>query len=297
MNMRANPALRLLGYSDNDRLIIIHTDDIGMCHASIQAYIELMESGLVFSGATMVPCSWFPRVAEFCRRNTFTDMGVHLTLTSEWDNYRWSPISTSLQDSGMLDGEGYFYRSTEEAQIHGEPQAVQLELQAQVNRALSAGIQVTHIDTHMNTVAHPKFVNSYIELALQYKIPFLFPRQDETGFRKLGIDAETAQLAAKLVMYLEDKGVPLVDQATGLDLAKPNERLDYAKLLVSNLEPGITHFIIHPSLDTPELRAITPDWQSRVADYQTFIDDELRQHLNNIGVQVISYNTLKSLIN
>jgi predicted glycoside hydrolase/deacetylase ChbG (UPF0249 family) len=295
--MRANPALKSMGYSDKDRLMIIHTDDIGMCHASIQAYIKLMDSGLVFSGATMVPCSWFPKVAEFCRRNTNADMGVHLTLTSEWDNYRWSPISTSLLDSGLIDEEGYFYRTTEEAQINGEPQAVQLELQAQVNRALSAGIQITHIDTHMNTVAHPKFVNSYIQLALQHKIPFLFPRQDEAGFRKLGIDAETAQLAANLVISLEENGVPLVDEATGLDLDKPNERLDQAKQAISNLKPGITHFIIHPSLDTPELRAITPDWQSRVADYQTFMDDELREHLKYTGVQLISYNTLKSVFN
>jgi predicted glycoside hydrolase/deacetylase ChbG (UPF0249 family) len=294
--MRANPTLKSLGYSDTDRLIIIHTDDIGMCHASIQAYIELMDSGLVFSGATMVPCSWFPRVAEFCRQNADADMGVHLTLTSEWDNYRWSPISTSLLDSGLIDGEGYFYRTSEEAQIHGEPQSVQLELKAQVNRALSAGIQITHVDTHMNAVAHPNFVNSYIQLALQHKIPFLFPRQDEAGFRKLGIDAETAQLAANLVISLEENGVPLVDEATGLDLDKPNERLDQAKQAMSNLKPGITHFIIHPSLDTPELRAITPDWQSRVADYQTFKDDELREHLKNTGVHLIGYNTLKSLI-
>jgi predicted glycoside hydrolase/deacetylase ChbG (UPF0249 family) len=294
--MRANPVLKLLGYSDTDRLIIIHTDDIGMCHASIQAYIELMNSGLIFSGATMVPCSWFPKVAEFCRRKSDADMGVHLTLTSEWDNYRWSPISTGLHDSGMIDGEGYFYRSTEEAQTHGDPMAVQSELQAQVNRALIAGIQVTHVDTHMNTVAHPKFVNSYIQLAIQKKIPFLFPRQDEAGFRELGIDAETAKLAANLVLSLEESGIPLVDQATGLDLDKPNDRLDQAKQAISNLEPGITHFIIHPSIDTPELRAIAPDWQSRVADYQTFMNNELRKHIENVGVQVISYKTLKSLI-
>jgi predicted glycoside hydrolase/deacetylase ChbG (UPF0249 family) len=295
--MHPNPVLNKLGYSNKDRLIIMHTDDIGMCHASIQAFTLLSDHGLIFSGATMVPCSWFPNVAALCRQNPDADMGVHLTLTSEWDNYRWSPISTSSSTSGIVDEEGYFYRSTEEAQTHGDPEAVQVELQAQINRAIRAGIQVTHIDTHMNTVAHPKFVNSYIQLAKKYKIPFLFPRQDEAGFRKLGLDAETAQLASKLVTSLEEIGIPLVDQATGLDLDKPNERLEQAKQAISNLDPGITHFIIHPSIETPELKAITPDWQSRVADYHTFMDEKLIQHIKHAGVQVIGYKTLKSLLN
>ena len=293
--MRENPILKKLGFASDDRLLIIHTDDIGMCHASIQAYSELFENGLIFSAATMVPCSWFPKVAEYCRKNPNADMGVHLTLTSEWDNYRWSPISTSLTESGMIDEEGYFHRSTADTQIHGNPEAVQEELQAQVNRAFHAGIQVTHIDTHMNTVAHPKFVTSYIQLAIQNKIPFLFPRQDEEGFKQLGIDADTAQLAAKLVLSLDESGIPMVDHATGLDLDKPNDRLDQAKKAINELEPGITHFIIHPSIETPELKAITPDWQSRVADFYAFMNDELNQHIKDLGVQVIGYKTLKSL--
>jgi predicted glycoside hydrolase/deacetylase ChbG (UPF0249 family) len=294
--MRANPILNMLGYSNDDRLVIIHTDDIGMCHASIQAYSELLENGLISSGATMIPCPWFPKVAEYCRQKSNADMGVHLTLTSEWDNYRWSPISTSLRESGLVDEEGYFYRSTEEAQTHGDPEAVLVELQAQIDRALGAGIHVTHIDTHMNTVAHPKYVNSYIQLAIQYKLPFLFPRQDEAGFKKLGIDAETAQIAAKLVHTLEDSGIPLVDHAAGLDLDKPKDRLEQAKQAISDLQPGITHFIIHPSIETDELKAITPDWQSRVADYHSFMDDEIRQHIKKVGVQIIGYKTLKSLL-
>jgi predicted glycoside hydrolase/deacetylase ChbG (UPF0249 family) len=294
--MRPNPLLKKLGYSNEDRLVIIHTDDIGMCHASLQAYSELVNNGLISSAATMVPCSWFPHVALFCRQNINTDMGVHLTLTSEWDNYRWSPISTSQVESGMIDNEGYFYRSAEEAQVYGNADAVQIELQTQLIRALNAGIEVTHLDTHMNTVAHPKFVNAYTQLALKYKLPFLFPRQDEAGFIKLGIDSETAQLAAKLVVSLEELGMPLVDHASGLDLDKPFNRLEQAKQALGELRPGITHFIIHPSLETPELKAITPDWQSRVADYQTFMDDKLRQHINDLGVHIIGYKTLKSLL-
>jgi predicted glycoside hydrolase/deacetylase ChbG (UPF0249 family) len=294
--MNSNPILKRLGFSNTDRLVIIHTDDIGMCHASIQAYSELIDFGLISSGATMVPCSWFPQVAIFCRQSAKADMGVHLTLTSEWDSYRWSPISTRDINSGMIDMQGYFYQSSEETQLKGESEAIQAELKAQLDRAVTAGIQVTHLDTHMNTVAHPKFVASYIQLAVQNKLPFLFPRKDEDGFRQLGMDSEIASIAARYVSYLEEQGIPLVDHAAGLELDKPFNRLEQAKQAMSALPSGITHFIIHPSIDTPELKAITPDWQCRVADYQTFMDDHLRKHINNIGVQIIGYRSLKELL-
>jgi predicted glycoside hydrolase/deacetylase ChbG (UPF0249 family) len=293
--MNPNPILNKLGYSNNDRLVIIHTDDIGMCDASIQAYSELIEFGLISSGAAMVPCSWFPQVALFCRQNLEVDMGVHLTLTSEWNTYRWSPISTHQLDSGLIDAEGYFHRRSEDTQAQGDPEAVQLELQSQLERAIAAGINVTHLDTHMGTVAYPKFVTGYIQLAIQHKLPFLFPRTDENGFMQLGMDQVTASIAVNYVDTLEEQGIPLVDHATGLELDKPFDRLEQAKQAMSNLPAGITHFIIHPSKETPELMAITPDWQSRVADYQTFMDNRLRLHIENEGIQRIGYKTLKEL--
>lgn len=294
--MNPNPVLKKLGFSNDDRLVIIHTDDIGMCHASIQAFAELVDFGVISSGATMVPSSWFPQVVAFCRQHPKVDMGVHLTLTSEWDNYRWKPVSTRHMSSGMIDAEGYFYRRSEETQLNGNPEAIQTEIQAQVERAVSAGIEVSHLDTHMNTVAHPKFINSYIQLAMQYRLPFLFPRQDEAGFRKLGLDSEIASIAAGLVNSLEEQGIPLVDYASGLDLDKPINRLEQAKQAMSNLPRGITHFIIHPSIETSELKAITPDWQCRVADYKTFMDEKLHTHIEGIGVHIIGYKTLKNLL-
>jgi predicted glycoside hydrolase/deacetylase ChbG (UPF0249 family) len=244
----------------------------------------------------MVPSSWFPQVAIYCRENSKVDMGVHLTLTSEWNTYRWSPVSTRSIDSGMIDTEGYFYRSSEETQLKGDPESVKIELQAQLDRAISAGIEVTHLDTHMNTVAHPIFVTSYIQLAIQYRLPFLFPRQDELGYRRLGMDAEIASIAANYVSYLEEQGLPLIDHAAGLELDNPFNRLDQAKQALSDLPIGITHFIIHPSKETPELMAITPDWQSRVADYRTFMDENIRKHIDNIGIQIIGYKSFKDLL-
>jgi predicted glycoside hydrolase/deacetylase ChbG (UPF0249 family) len=295
--MKPNPALAKLGFSNTDRVVIIHTDDIGMCHASALAFSELIDFGLISSGATMVPCSWFPHVAAFCQKIPKTDMGVHLTLTSEWDYYRWGPLSSRSTDSGMLDNEGYFYRTSEEVQANGDPSAIQKELQAQINQALSAGIDVTHIDTHMSTVAHPKFIGGYIQLAAQFGLPFLFPRQDIIGYQQLGMDAETASFAVGFIDQLEEQGIPLIDNVAGLYLDQPDNRLDQAKQALNILPPGITHFIIHPSKDTPELRAITPDWRSRVADYETFSNEKLLQHIITLGIHVIGYRPLKELMN
>ena len=223
-------------------------------------------------------------------------MGVHLTLTSEWDSYRWGPLSTRNRNSGRMDADGYFYRSAEEVWANGDPDAVNTELHTQFEQAINAGIIITHLDTHMNSIAHPKFIASYIQLAIQEKLPFLFPRLNEAGFIGLGFDGEIATIATHSVGVLEEQGIPLVDNVTGLYLDKPLNRFEQAKQVLNDLPVGVSHFIIHPSIDSADLRAITPDWQSRVADYQTFMDENLRKFINNIGLHVIGYKTLYNLL-
>lgn len=294
--MNPNPVLRKLGFADDDRVVIIHTDDIGMCQATVSAFAELVDFGLISSGAVMVPCPWFPQVAAYCRQHPQVDLGVHLTLTSEHDHCRWGPISTRDPASGLIDEEGYFYRQSEQVQEHGDAAAIQLELQAQVDRALGAGIDVTHIDTHMGAVAHPKFIPAYVQLALQQGLPPMILRLDEAGWRKMGMDSETAAIAAQFVQQLEAQGLPLLDHLVALPLDQPTDRVELAEKTFGSLPPGLTHFIIHPAQDTPELRAITPNWQGRAADYQAFTSGELRDYVKNSGVQVIGYRALRELM-
>lgn len=295
--MDSNPVLKKLGLADSDRLVILHADDVGMCQASLTAFADLVDFGLVSSGATMVPCPWFPSVVAYCRQHPGVDLGVHLTLTSEWEGYRWGPLSTRNPASGLLDGEGYFHHRSEGAQEHADPGAVQVELDAQVARALTAGIDVTHLDTHMGTVAHLKFVACYVQLALQHALPPMIPRLDEAGWQEFGMDGEMAALAAGFVAQLEAQGVPLLDHVAGLPLdEEPGDRLALAKQQLDTLPPGLTHFIIHPATDTPELRAITRSWRSRVADYETFRSDQLRDCVRDSGVQVIGYRMLRDLM-
>jgi predicted glycoside hydrolase/deacetylase ChbG (UPF0249 family) len=288
--------LNELGFAGDDRVVIIHTDDIGMCQATLSAFADLIDFGLISSGAVMVPCPWFPRVAASYRGNTAVDLGVHLTLTSEWDGYRWGPISTRDTDSGLLDDEGYFYHRSEDVQAHGDPAAVGLELETQVARALDAGIDVTHVDTHMGTVAHPKFISAYVRLGWEHRLPVMILRLDEAGWRAIGMDQETAAFAAQSVRQLEEQGLLLLDHLVGLPLDRPEDRMAQAKAVFDSLPPGLTHFLIHPAQDTPELRAIAADWPSRVADYETFMSDELRDYVRNSGVHVIGYRALRELV-
>lgn len=297
--MHPNPALRKLGFANDDRVVIIHADDIGMCQASVAAFADLWDFGFVSSGATMVPCPWFLGVVTFCREHPGIDMGVHLTLTSEWATYRWGPISTRDPSSGMIDEEGYFFHTSDEAQEHGNPEAVQRELQAQIERALCNGLTLTHIDTHMGSVAHPKFMSGYIQLAMEHHLPPMIFRLDEVGWQELGFNAETATFAAKMVIQLEEQGLPLLDHVRMLALDQAGtvqERIVYAKEVFGNLPAGLTHLIIHPSKDTPELRAITSDWMFRVADYEVFLNKDLRHHVKNSGIQVIGYRVIKELM-
>jgi hypothetical protein len=295
--MEPNPVLRKLGFSDQDRVVIIHTDDIGMCHASLAAYEQMVEIGIISSGATMVPCSWFPATADFCRQHPQVDMGVHLTLNSEWDAYRWSPISTCDLASGLIDSDGYFHHWQPAVYENADPTAVQVEIQAQLERALAAGIDVTHIDTHMGTVAgRAKFIPGYAQLAFQHRLPLLILRQDVAGYQAMGMDEQTATFAAQFVHIAEEQEVPLLDHIASMNLDQPNERLEQAKRALGALPIGITHFILHPSIDTPELRSITPDWACRVADYRTFSDLELHRFIKNEGIQVIGYRALRDVM-
>ena len=297
--MGPNPALKKLGFSDNDRVVIIHTDDIGMCQASVSAFAELWEFGLISSGATMVPCPWFLETARFAKDNPKVDLGVHITLTSEWDTYRWAPISTRDQSSGLIDYQGFFYPTSNEAQKHGDPDAVRIEIKAQIAKALTQGINITHVDTHMGAVGSLKFMPSYLELSIHLGLPPMIMRLDKLGWIEMGFQDDIAETAVRMVAQLENDGVPLVDRISGLELGHAktrDERLNYAKQVFDQIRPGITHFIIHPSNDTPELRAITPDWSFRVADFETFRSDELQKYIRQSGLQIIGYQALKDLL-
>lgn len=291
--MNPNPLLKKLGYSNSDCLIIIHVDDVGMCQASLQGFIDLWEFGTISSGAVMVPCPWFMAVAEWARKNPSVDLGVHGTVNAEWDGYRWGPISTRDHATGLMDAEGYFHKRESAVWEHADPRAVQIEIESQAKRALAAGIDVTHIDAHMFTVLHPKFIPGYIQTLIRFQAPGLIPRQDKAGFVALGFGEEEAVMFADMVQQLEEQSFPMIDKIDYLSLEDPAHQIEIAKQKLGDLPVGITHFLMHPAIDTAELRAMTPDWRCRVANYLAFMSTEMKDFIKNKGIQVIGYRMIR----
>jgi predicted glycoside hydrolase/deacetylase ChbG (UPF0249 family) len=293
--MSANPFLKKLGLADTDRVVIFHADDIGMCEASVSAYKELLEFGLISSAATMVTCGWFPATAALCRANPQVDMGVHLTLTSEWDGYRWRPISTSDPATGLLDGEGYLHRREVDLQRQAEKSAVHRELKAQIDFALANGIEATHIDNHMLAI-FPRFITSYLQLSQEYKLPAFILRLSAAELQRMGASPAEAEQWIRLVDEHETNGMPLLDHWCAMSYEDHENRIEQAKAYLENLPAGITYFLLHPSTDTPELRAIAPDWRTRVADYELFKDEKFRQYVTELGIHIIGWRDLQALI-
>ena len=291
--MTPNPFLKKLGYSDNDRLVIIHTDDIGMCHASVQAFKDLWEFGTITSGAVMVPCPWFPAVAQMCRENPEIDMGVHATLNAEWESYRWGPVSTREPSLGLMDDAGYFNQWHQAVYDNAKPEAVAVEVNAQIERALAAGIDVTHVDSHMGTIMNPLFIQSYIQAAASRLLPNMLPRLDAAGIGMMGAGEEERIAYAPIMQQLETMGVPMVDGILSLPLEHGDDHISVAKKLFGEVPVGITHFILHPSIDTVELRAIAPDWRARVANYNAFMSDELKNFIESEDIKLIGYRALR----
>jgi len=291
--MSINPLMEKLGFSNNERAVIIHTDDIGMCHASVQAFKDLWQFGTITSGAVMVPCAWFPAVAQMCRENPEMDMGVHATLNAEWDVYRWSPLSTLDQASGLLDADGYFHQWHQAVYDNAKVEAVDLEVNTQISRALAAGIDVTHVDSHMGTIMSPLFIQSYIQAAATRRLPNMLPRTDARGIQMMGVDEDELRMYEPIMQQLERMGVPMLEGIIGMPLEHDQDHLGLAKKLLSELPTGITHFILHPSIDTPELRAICPDWQARVANYNAFMSDDLKQFIEQEDIKLIGYRQIR----
>jgi chitin disaccharide deacetylase len=285
--MIGNPVLRRLGFAATDRVVVIHADDLGMCQATLPAFVDLLAAGLVSSGSVMVPCPWFPQATALLRACPTADLGLHITLTSEWASYRWGPITTRDPATGLLDPDGYFPRDTKTLWQHIDVAAASTEMQGQVARARRAGLEFTHLDSHMFAHFEPRLLTPYVALAFAEKVPALVVRHWPYGKQ------DEPQIACRILQW-EDQGMPIFDYVTGAPPASAQEdRVKHAKYLFDALSPGLTCFLVHAARDTPELRAMARDWPFRVADHAAFQSAELFNHIRRTGVQVIGYRLLR----
>ncbi len=278
-----------LGYQPTDKLLIVNGDDAGMCHAANLGTIECLEKGSMRSATIMVPCPWFLEIAAYAKAHPEKDFGIHLCHTSEWGKYRWGPVADRSKVPGLVDSLGYLWREVPEVYAHATPEQALIEGRAQIQRALAAGVDVTHLDSHMGTLQYdPRYLQMYLQLAVEFRLPLRMASQ-ETMARN-GHPELREQFAAKGIVFTDyfvhDESKQ--EEAKGV---KP-----FWMGIVKNLKPGVTELYIHAALAGDELKAITGSWKTRSAQYELFAhDEEMKQLIADQKIILIGYRALRDL--
>lgn len=276
-----------LGYEGTDKLLIVNGDDIGMSHAANAASIKAMEEGLMTSGTIMVPCPWFPEIAAYAREHPEADLGLHLTHTSEWKTYKWGPVSSKDKVPGLVNEEGYFWPETANVYQYSTPEEVKIEAKAQIDKALAAGIDVTHLDSHMGVLQYnPEYHEVYHELAVEYDLPIRMASREtleQFGFPDLREALEADGIVSPDFLIFGGKD----DDETVRE---------YWKRILRSLQPGVSELFIHAAEDGEELRSMTNSWKTRSTEFELFTTNkEIRKILEEEGIHLIGYRALREL--
>ena len=290
------PAPDTSGASEK-RFLIIHSDDAGMSHSVNRATIEAMENGFVSSCSIMVPCPWFPEFAEWASQHPEKDFGIHLTLNSEFDKYRWGPVAGRDKVPSLVDKDGYLHGSKEEVVAQARPAEVEIELRAQIDRALQAGIKLSHLDTHMGTViATSDMLDIYIRLGLEYELPVMIIRKLNPVIA-LGYP-DLVRKSAEYIQVLEAKGLPPIDYLFQFYEGKEHDARQKRYLnTFRDLQPGVTQMIIHCGYDDAELQGITSSHFLRGDDTRIFSDPAVKKEIDEMGIEIISWQQLRDSVN
>ena len=272
--------------------LIVHADDAGMCHSANVATREAMEKGLVTSASVMMPCPWVQEFCEWAKANPKYDLGVHLTLTSEWKHFRWRPVASIDKVKGLIDPEGYMWRDVRSSATNASPAEVETEIRAQIERAQRYGLQYTHIDTHMGTLyARQDFFDIYTRIAKEFKVPCMLPKP--AGIPEAELKAYPITL--DMLREKQRQGHAMLDRlVTGVPGRNYADRRVSYRNFIANLTPGVTKLIIHLAKDDAEIRAISNSWEYRWADYQFWTSDEAKDLLAQHNVELFTYRQLAS---
>ena len=277
-------------------MALIHADDVGMCHGATVAFVELSQRGVITCGSVMVPCPGFPEMAALAANDPSLDVGVHLTLTSEWDTYRWGPISTTKKSSGLIDGEGYFWRKLPLLAAHCVPEAAETEMRAQIERALARGIDITHIDTHMGAALLPQLAEIYLRLGEEYRLPILIPRHMEDYLSVLDFGEISADRYSDMIDRLEAQGYPLVDHFRMTPGVASSESDRAYRDLIRKLPAGCTFMALHPTVGG-EIEGIVPaKAHYRTDEYRILSDPHWTQVLEEEDITTIGFRPLRDFL-
>lgn len=281
------PLAEKLGYPPGSKLVIIHADDLGMTHSVNAASIKAIESGLVNSASIMVPCPWFPEMADYAKSHPDTDFGLHLTLTAERVYYRWGPVASKDHVPSLVDHDGYFYLNWT-SENHIDAKQVELELRAQIARALAMGVRPTHLDSHQYRLfqSGKDLFQALLHVAHDYKLPFFMVRDWFKDYPYLESSLGPGDLVVDHTVTINP----------GVSADKWN---DFYSDALNHLQPGITVFIIHLAFDNDEMRAATRErdtwgaaWRQR--DFDFFTSPQFKSLLRDQNIKLVTWRQLSA---
>lgn len=277
-----------LGYPADAKLLIVHADDLAVAHSVDAASFDALNKGGATSASIMAPCSWLNEVAAYAKDHPNADLGLHLTLTSEWKIYRWGPVESKDRVASLLDPSGYLWPETGPAVQSLKAEEAEREIRAQIERSLAAGIHPTHLDSHMGVLfARPDLFAAYVRVAHEYHLPFLA--------------VKVADERAKLLTLLAEKD-PIVDSIV---MANPTVHGDQWREFyvnaIKNLKPGLSEMIVHLGHDDAELQAVTldhPDFGSawRQRDYDFVTSAEFKKILEENHIVLVKWRDFQKLL-
>ncbi len=283
-----------LGWGPEDKVVIFHVDDVGMSHSANLGTIKAMEEGVATSCSIMMPCSWVSAYYHYLQKNPEVDAGLHLTLTSEWSEYRWGPVAGKYQVPGLVDNEGCMWRDVKGAVLNASADEVEIEIRAQIDRARTMGFEITHLDSHMGTVFEPKFIDRYIKVGLEEQIPIMFMGghlQFLSQYTK-NVPAEMVRTVAK---RLWEGGLPVLDDLHNESYGwKLEEKTDKFIEVIRTMKPGLLQIINHASDPTDVFPRISDSGDSRKGDMLALIDPRLREVIEEEGVILTTWRELKA---
>jgi hypothetical protein len=276
-----------LGFPADAIVLIVNGDDVGVSHAANMASIASLERGLMTSATIMVPAPWFPEIAKYAREHPKADFGLHLVHTSEWHGIKWGPVAPRTDVPGLVDPQGYLWPDIQSVYKQATPEQAAIEARAQIRKALDAGIDVTHLDSHMGALqfAEPYF-QVYRALAKEFNLPIRMGSQ--ATLASFGAPHQRGQLDGDGVVYPDYliHGGRLKDEPVDV----------YWRRMLQGLTPGVTELYVHAALPGDEMKAVTNSWQDRAMEYELFTNDvSIRALLEKKGVRRIGYRALRDL--
>jgi len=277
-----------LGFPAGTKLIIVHADDLGETHAVNAAAMKALESGIINSASLMVPCPWFPEMADYAKSHPDSDLGLHLTLTSERVYYRWGPVASIDKVPSLVDQNGYFHHDWEaHQQINAKE--VETELRAQVERALAMGVRPTHLDSHQYRLimSGKDLFDAFLRVAHDYHLPVFVTRDWFAEHPYLQSSLGAGDIVLDHTVTIEPE-------------VSPQKWAEFYVNALKSLKPGVTEFVIHPGFDDEELQAATREratwgaaWRQR--DYDFFTSQQFRDLLAQQNIKTITWRELARL--